>query len=148
MTSPTIALEQINVAIADALVPLADELDRELQVVAFLNTNPTPPSIDVYAGDPFMGPGAFGGWHELFYTVRARVSTADQQAGQQLLYQLLGPGGVEDHLTDDQTLGGMVSSLGIGDEGSPGVSGFRVYPATEAGAGDLVGVEWRVRILQ
>ena len=46
-------------AIADALEPLAGEI-AGLQVYPFLNTNPTPPSIDIYPGAPFQTGAGFG----------------------------------------------------------------------------------------
>ena len=92
--------------------------------------------------------GFGNGGADLFFTVRARVTTADSVAGQQLLYQMLEPEtGVGAALTADQTLGGVVDSLYIGEEGSPGVSGLREYVEDVAVNGRLLGCEWRVRVL-
>ena len=61
----------------------------------------------------------------MFFTVRARVTTADEDAGQQLLDQILEPDtGITAALTADQTLGGVVDTLGIP---ARRVSGQRVY---------------------
>ena len=54
------------------------------------------------------------------------------------------PESVEEALTADQTLGGLVQSLGIPDEG---VSGYRVYLEDPQGNGSLIGVEWRLEVI-
>src|SRR4029077_1067350 len=77
--------------IAAALEPLTSEISG-LQVYAFLNMNPTPPSIDVYPGDPFQTGAGYGvGQSQVFFTVRGRVSTADEEAGTRLLLRMLDP---------------------------------------------------------
>ena len=117
----------------------------------YLELNPTPPSIDMYPGDPFQASLGFdkhGAPRErkLFFTVRARVSTADSQAGQQLLLELLDPnGGVEDAIVTDQTLGGVVSAVAVAEEG---VSGIRQYVTDTPTGQSLLGCEWRVEVDQ
>jgi hypothetical protein len=136
------SLVEIVEGIAAALEPLTMGTP-DLQVWPFLNINPTPPSLDVYPGDPF-GNGINDGL--LYFTVRARVSTADAEAGQRLLLELLEPGeGVEAALTSDQTLGGLVQTLSITPEG---VSGIRQYLADTPTGGSLLGCEWRVQVYQ
>ena len=86
-----------------------------MQVTGRLNPNPTPPSIDVYPGDPFRdtptaGFGQVGG--ELLFTVRARVTTVDNIAGQNLLLRLMDDEddiSVAGTLMEDQTLNGHAS---------------------------------------
>jgi hypothetical protein len=121
--------------LADALVPIADEIPG-LQVTAYMNPNPTPPSIDLYPGDPFQTGAGYGvGSSELFFTVRARVTTADVQAGQLLLLRMLDPtdaASVEAALEDVATVV------------PEGVSGFRIYLEDTATDGRLLGCEWRV----
>ena len=142
------SIPEIVEAIADSLEPLLTEIP-DLQVFPYWLASCTPPSIDIYPGDPFQDGLGFGnGGADLFFTVRARVTTADSVAGQQLLYQMLEPEtGVGAALTADQTLGGVVDSLYIGEEGSPGVSGLREYVEDVAVNGRLLGCEWRVRVL-
>jgi hypothetical protein len=141
-------LPEIIEALAGALEPLRTDIP-DLQIFPYWLASATPPTIDVYPGDPFQDGLGFGnGGAELFFTVRARVTTADSVAGQQLLYQMLEPdAGVGAALTADQTLGGVVDSLAIGDEGAPGVSGLREYVEDVAVNGRLLGCEWRVRVL-
>src|SRR5262249_33191576 len=97
---------------------------------------PTPPSLDVYPGDPFQTGAAFGVRNpQVFFTVRSRVSTADTEAGQQLLLRMLDPqdpASVEAALQDVAT---------VVDEG---VSGFREYLEDANNGGRLLGCEWRV----
>ena len=143
------SIPEIVEALAGALDPLLDEIP-DLQVFPYWLASCTPPSVDIYPGDPFQDGLGFGngGGADLFFTVRARVTTADQVAGQQLLYQMLEPEtGVGAALTADQTLGGVVDSVAIGEEGSPGVSGLREYIEDVAVNGRLLGCEWRVRVL-
>lgn len=138
---------EIKQALAEALEPLRDDIP-DLQIYPYWLAQATPPTIDIYHGDPFMNFLSFGGGAEMFFTVRARVTTADSDAGQQLLDVILEPEtGVAAALTADQTLGGVVDSVGIGDDGSPGVSGLREYVEDAVINGRLLGCEWRVRVL-
>ena len=60
--------------IADALAPVTAEVDG-LQVYPFLNSNPTPPALDIYPGAPFQTGAGFGvGQSQVWFTIRARVS--------------------------------------------------------------------------
>ena len=77
--------------IADALEPVAAEVDG-LQVYPFLNSNPTPPALDIYPGAPFQTGAGFGvGQSQVWFTIRARVSTADQEAAMRLLLRMMDP---------------------------------------------------------
>jgi hypothetical protein len=142
-------IAEIKEALVDALEPLRTDIP-DLQLFPYWLANATPPTIDVYQADPFMDGLGFGngGGAEMFFTVRARVTTADSVAGQQLLDQIMEPEtGVSAALTVDQTLGGVVDTLGIGEEGAPGVSGLREYIEDVPVNGRLLGCEWRVRVL-
>ena len=132
-----------------ALGSLTSEIP-DLQVYPYLNLNPTPPSIDIYPGDPFQASLGMDkpGMRErrLFFTVRARVSTADQEGGQALLLELLDPnGGVEDALVTDQTLGGVCSAVAVAEEG---ITGMRQYVTDTPTGQSLLGCEWRVEVDQ
>jgi len=133
----TMSLAEAQAAIADSLQPLTAAIEG-LQVYGFMNTNPTPPSLDVFPGDPFQTGAGFGvGSTQVWFTVRARVSTADQEAGQKLLLRLLDthdPASVEAALAET----GVVSP--------EGVSGFREYLEDTATDGRLLGCEWRVSL--
>jgi hypothetical protein len=119
-------------AIADALAPLTVEIP-ELQIYGYYNGNPSPPSIDIYPGEPFQAGAGFGvGEKQVWFTVRALAPAADFEAASQLLYRLLdpnGPAGVEAALQD----------VAVVDNASE-VSGIRPY----ADVVDTVGCQWRV----
>ena len=69
----------------------ADEVPG-LQVYPYLNSNPTPPSLDIYPGAPFQtGAGMGIGESQVFFTIRARVATADQESAMKLLTAADGP---------------------------------------------------------
>ena len=129
-------VQELAEGITDALVPLASVIPG-LQVYGYWNDNPTPPSLDVYPGDPFQTGAALGGAGnaEVFFTVRARVSTGDLEAAQKLLLRLLDvqdPASVEVALQD------------VAVVTQEGVSGLRQY-AEDSGASErMLGCEWRV----
>jgi len=137
VTAGTQTLAEAQQELADALATLEQVIDG-LQVHGFLNPNPTPPSIDVYPGDPFQTGAGFGvGSAQVFFTVRARVTTADSEAGQRLLLRLLDthdPASVEAALEDVATVV------------QEGVTGFREYLEDTAENGRLLGCEWRVSL--
>ena len=132
-------LDETVQAIAAALQPLTGEIDG-LQIYPYWNGNPSPPSLDVYPGEPFQAGAGFGvGSKRVWFTVRARVSTADSEAASRLLLRLLDPGdpaSVEAALAVDQ--------LAVIDDTNGLVSGFRRY--TDDAAGDMIGCEWRLGV--
>jgi hypothetical protein len=137
------SIAEIKQALAAAVESLRSDIP-DLQVYPYWVSAPTPPTVDIYQGDPFTNGAGFGGGAEMFFTVRARVTTADSDAGQQLLDQILEPEtGITAALTADQTLGGVVDTLGIPADG---VSGLRVYVEDAAVNGRLLGSEWRVQV--
>jgi hypothetical protein len=128
-------LAQLQAAIATALEPLKAQIDG-LQVYGYLNPNPTPPSLDVYPGDPFQTDSTFGAGHaQVFFTIRARVSTPDSEAGQKQLLRMLDP---QDTASVE---GALANTATVVPEG---VSGFREYVEDSATNGRLLGCEWRV----
>lgn len=141
------SLAQIAEALATALAPVKTAIP-DLQVHPYWLLAPTPPAVDIYPGDPFEDGTGFDPTRKaLFWTVRARVSTADHDAGQQGLLQMLDPAAassVEAALIKDQTLGGLVSAVAVTAEGT---TGYREYVADAAVNGRLLGAEWRVEVL-
>jgi hypothetical protein len=137
------------IAVAEGMAAALGSLKAELpdlQVTAFLNPNPTPPSLDIYPADLFEGPSGFGPQMATFWTVRARTTTADSESGQRALLRLLDRGdaaSVEEALTVDQSLGGLVQAIAVTPEG---VSGYRVYLEDPQGNGSLIGCEWRLEV--
>jgi hypothetical protein len=109
--------------------------------------SPTPPTIDIYPADTFRadvgrGFGDLGG--ALIFVVRARVNSADNEAAQDLLLDLMDDESdvcVAAALADDQTLNGLASTIEV-----DGPTGFRVYDDlghTQA----FIGCEWTVTIV-
>ncbi len=122
---------------ASALQAISSEIPG-LQVYPYLLSNPTPPALDIYPGAPFQNGAGFGvGNTQAFFTVRARVSTADQEAAMLLLLRLMDPNdpaSVEAAIAD---------TAAVTPEG---VSEFREYLEESATNGRLLGCEWRVSV--
>jgi hypothetical protein len=140
------SLIEVVEAMAAALEPIGATVEG-LQVLPYMNANPTPPSVDIYPGTPFQTGSGFGDDAELYFTVRARTTFADHVAGQQGLYRMLdpaGPASVQAAREADQTLGGVVQTLAVVPEG---VSGFTEYLEDAQAGGKLVGCEWRVMVI-
>jgi hypothetical protein len=131
-------LAEIIDAVAASLDPLTSEV-AGLQITAGMNPTPTPPSIDVYPADVSGLPVSQNGWEEMV-TVRARMTTPDDRAAQEVLFSMMdvsGPTSVIELLTVDPTFGGVVGGSAVDER-----SGFQPYP------GDYFGCEWRVRTIQ
>jgi hypothetical protein len=137
----------------EIMAALATQLETQLalsypgiQVVPLMEVNPTPPCVDIYPGDPFAEEVTFDSGEELLYTIRARVTTADREAGQELLLGLMDRdgGSVRGAVYTDRTLGGTADSVAV-----EGPSGYISYPdlSGTGAAGSLLGCEWRLRVL-
>ena len=124
----------------------ADPLFENLQSVGIMNPNPTPPSLDVYPANPFQDALTFGrSNYDFNLLVRARVSTADHEAGQRLLLQLLDTNSttsVVRAVKSDKTLGGKVSSLAV-----IAVTGLEMYRDMQGTDGAYMGSTWTLRIM-
>ena len=120
---------------------------EEIQVVPLMNFNPaTVVSIDIYPGDAFFRDPESAGFGDtdgsLIWTVRARVTDNDIDGAQRQLMRLMDdehPTSVAVALEADQTLSGRVSSVFV--EGPTGYRGYEDNP------GAMLGVQWRVRVL-
>ena len=136
MTTTTTTVEEAVEEIVAALEPLTSEIPG-LQVTAGANPFPTPPSIDVFPGDPFLAEAGFNRW-KAFFTVRARVSTVDTQAGQRLLWRLLDP----------HDPASVIAALAdtVGFENDNPIAGYREYVEDSVQNGRLLGSEWRVSV--
>lgn len=150
MTALVDVLEAMAAQIRDAIDDATDF--PPTQVEAFWIPNPTPPSIDVYLGDPGREVTETGGFAETdaesaggeWVNVRARVATNDAQANQRLLVELCDPESevaVVQALYDDPTLGGLVADLNLESQ-----SGFRPFPTLDGGAFHL-GVLWSFLVI-
>ena len=133
--------------IAEELVVVIDSAGFEgvEQVVAGLNLDPTPLSIDVYPAEPFNDDDSEGFGDPSYgfrYTVRARMHTADSIVSQQHIVDLMDADeGMAVALEDDQSLNGLASSVKV-----EGPTGLRPYRGK--GESIMVGCEWTVLVLR
>ncbi len=113
-----------------------------LNVYPMLETNPTPPAIDIFPGTPFQEASAFGpGNNTLNFDVRARINTPDSGGAQEVLLGMMDPTATESvaqAILSDRTLGGTIDDLNV--EG-PSDYGVFVEPS---GAGAFMSATWRV----
>lgn len=135
------------VALADQIRETVETVtDVDVQVEPNMVLSPTPPTVDIYPGDPSRDAlsAAFDDDGGYLLTVRARVNTADQDAGQDLLIAFMDD---EDDLclglavVDDPTLGGHASSVDIRD-----VSGYRLYEHP-SGEGAYLGFQFTAIVI-
>lgn len=138
------SLELIAQALADAVsaVELPADPGLELQIATMRQLDATPPVVDIFEGDPAQDDAAFGDSRQTFWTVRARVSSADADASQAVLRSLMEPRGAT---SVREALIGMDTD-GIADGFSvQGPTGQRIYANPEVNpTGALLGCEWRV----
>jgi hypothetical protein len=138
-------LAQLLTALADQIRDSLDDVtDVAVQVEDRMVISPSAPCVDVYPADPSADAqlGAFGDLvgGELI-TVRARVGTADSDAGQDLLLALMDdedPLSIVQAINDDRTLGGWAQDTDV-----RGRSGYTLFP-DPGGEGVLLGCLWAV----
>jgi hypothetical protein len=142
---PDATLGEVMTALTAQLQTTLDPLIEDLQVTPTMTFNPTPPSIDIYPSDPFQEQIAFGSRQvEVFFDVRARVSTAENEGGQDLLLSMMDPGAapsVVRAIAANRTLGGKVQDAVVEPP-----SNFGAY-VDPGGAGALLGCTWRARVI-
>jgi hypothetical protein len=136
-------MDAIASQLQSELCGTANPVIPELQVDGRLVPNVSTPALDVYPSDPFTEPLGFGiGNEALYFTVRARVSTSDNEGGQDLLLAMMDPESaesVEQALFADQTLGGVAHVKSV-----EGPSAFGLFQ--DPGGGAYLGCTWRVRV--
>lgn len=123
---------------------LADELDiQDLQVEDRLHPNPTPPAIDIYPSSPFTEVIAMGARHQYWFTVRARVSTAENEGAQDLLLAMMDSDEAESVETAIRSVKTYAGAQ-LGDIEGP--TEFGVF-VDSGGNGSLLGCTWRVALI-
>jgi hypothetical protein len=142
------SLIEIMDAMADQIADAIGAEALNVQVEPRMVVNPTPPCIDIYPADEPRD-AETAGFADLdggyVFTVRARVNTADNEAGQDLLLAFMDDEDtlcVPAALLEDPTLGGASSSVHI-DSGT----GYVQY-AAPSGEGAYLGAQWRVKVLK
>ena len=129
--------------LSDELCGTANPVIENLQVENRLHPNPTPPALDIYPSTPFTEVIGYGVTRQYWLTVRARVSTADNEAGQDLLLAMMDQGtdeSVEDAIRSARTYGGAR----LGDVEGPTEFGIFI---DSGGEGSLLGCTWRVAFI-
>lgn len=136
---------------ADAVRAVMDASDLAVQVEPRMIINPTPPTIDMWPANlprdeelASFGETAADMAGAKVFTVRARIGTADADAGQDFLLAVMDE---EDELSiaaalhDDQTLNGYAAQVIV-----DGGRGYTLFPNPE-GTAAWLGTEWLVTVL-
>jgi hypothetical protein len=122
--------------IVTALRALTAEIP-DLVVCERWTPTPTPPVLDVYPGNPFQTFAGMGaGANQVYWTVRARVGTADDAAAQDTLLRLLDP-------ADLASVERALEPLGVSIV-EAGVTGYAEYADDVPVNERLLGCQWRV----
>lgn len=142
--------------LADVMTSMADQIrdvlddttDIDIQVEGRMIINATPPTVDIFPSDPsddlsLAAMGDLDGAELL--TIRARVSTSDQDAGQDLLLAFMDdedPLSIAAALHDDLTVGRRVQTLDLLSR-----SGYVLVPDA-GGDGAYLGCLWTVLVVK
>jgi hypothetical protein len=141
-------------SVALMMTALADQIQEELcgtanpvieglQVEDRLHPNPTPPAIDIYPSTPFSEVVAYGARRQYWFTVRARVSTADNEGGQDMLLAMMDADEAESVETAIRSVKTYAGAQ-LGDVEGP--TEFGVF-LDVGGNGNLLGCTWRVALI-
>lgn len=134
--------DQIRTQLAGSNPPAIDGLQVEPRMVVV----PAATCIDVYPASPFQEQVAYGMENrEVFVTVRARLTTADDYGAQDLLLDMLDPASdasVLAAIAANLTLSGKVDYVLPRDD-TP--SGFQIYEDA-GGNGAYLGCQWDLKV--
>ena len=148
MTDVDAIMDALADQIRDQLCGTVDPVIENLSVTGRLVAFPTVPHVDIYPADPFQEPSGFGrGNNWMWFTVRARMTTADNIGGQDRLLSLMDPQGgasMEQAIEQDRTLGGKVAKAAVVE--GPSAYGMFTDPVIEGQAAVYVGCTWRVQV--
>jgi len=140
-----VTIPQIMDALAAQLATQLADIER-LQVHGRMLANPSPPAIDIYPAEEFQQAFTFGpGDNIMYFTVRARVSVADRDGGQDLLLSLMEPKedtSMAKAVAYDRTLGGKVKKASV----IAGPTGYGVFINPAGEPGQLLGCTWTVQV--
>jgi hypothetical protein len=141
-------LAQVMDEIANQIRTALESSDVAVQVEPRGFLAPTPPCIDMYPGDPSddQTDAAFGDTYGAdIITIRARVSTADLYAGEDLLLALMDdedPLSISATLEADPTLNGLAQSSHLRAR-----TGYRDFRDLD-GEGSLLGCLWQFVVIK
>lgn len=138
-------MDALATQIRTQLCGTANPVIENLQVDGRLIPSPTPPAVDVYPSDPFSEAIGYGiGNKEFYFTVRARVSTADNPGGQDLLLSMMDASATTS--MEQAILANPDLTGGARVKWVEGPSAFGVF--LDPGAtGNLLGCTWRVAVM-
>lgn len=143
---PTATMLEIMDALADMLRnELTGATDIDLQIEPRAVLSPSPPTIDMYPSDPSED-AAYAGFGDLYgaflLTVRVRVSTADQESGEDLLLGFMDDGdlSISAALAVDPLLGGIARVAPLGR------TGYRDFPIPGTEGAVYLGCLWPLLI--
>lgn len=144
----SVPLTDIADRIRDNLDAAFTGSDPKIEVASRMRVKPGwTPIVDIYPANSFRTPdeAGFGDIDGAVYlTVRARITTTDHEASQDVLFRMLDDNdvlSVEAALMDDQTTGGLTNSVLV-----QGTTGFGIYQDI-GGDGAYLGCEWQTKIL-
>lgn len=129
--------------LADIRQGLADRLDTipDIQVSPYVLSNPTPPAAHLFP-ETVEYDMTFGRGHDdWFFTVQAFVGMTGDIAAQINLDRMLAPSG-ESSVKEALETGPAIT--GVQDVHVLSCAGYRIYTRP---TGDVLGAEWRVRVL-
>lgn len=141
-------LRAIGDALAEQIRNVTEQIEGiDVQVERGYLLNPTPPSVDIYWDEPARDPdtAAFDDISGAYlFTVRARVGTADTDAGQDLLWAFADD--TDDlclaaAILDEPTLGGLAGSIDV-----RGFTGIRAFEQV-SGEGWYLGFQFAVLVI-
>lgn len=139
------SLLEIVTALADQLRSEIEMDTDAIQIEPRFVTNPTPPTLDVYPGDPFQTGIGFGDANnEIRLTIRARINTPDEDAAYDVLLSLVDPSGgasVALAVASDRTLNGKVENVATIE----GPSQFGIFQDL-TGQGAYLGCTWTLTV--
>lgn len=138
-------IPQILDALATQIQAQLDPHIENLQVHGRWLTNPTPPAVDIYPAEEFQQAFTFGPANIMFFTVRARVTVADRDGGQELLLAMMEPEEETSMLQAvlySRTLGGKVTKASV----IAGPTGYGVFLNPAGEPGSLLGCTWTVQV--
>lgn len=146
------SLREILEAAGDQIRDVMEaEADWDIQVEPSMILNPTPPTIDMYPGDPSTDGSTAS--HAATYAqsgegfwlnIRARVNPNDNIANQEVLLELMDPESdisLVQAIYDDPSLGGHASDINLDS-----TSGFVLVPKVD-GSAVHVGIIWRFLVI-
>lgn len=126
---------------------LDDVTTVKVEVEPRMNLTPNVPSIDIFPADSprdfEVGAFSVNDDRGYFINVRARVSTVDQESGQDLLLSFIDPTStlsIGQALYDDPSLNALASDLDIVAQ-----TGYTIFPTLD-GTGAYLGCQFTVRV--